>query len=178
MRITRRAFGLQLWLVKRIGSAERLKSIARSSGVAARVHFTGDMKPSRVGLFLAGLDVFVFPTLAESFGLAAVEAAQAGIPVVANDLPVLREVLAVDGEPCALFAVAADTPDFAAKIDRLFDEPDLAARNIALGRKLGAHYSVPAMVDAYAGLIRSSLGAEPSPSQSAPSRRTSHTPAA
>ena len=77
---------------------------------------------------IAGLNVFVFPTVAETFGLAAVEAAQAGIPVVANDIPVLREVLTVDGEPCALFADASDVEDFAAKIDIVFRDHARAAR--------------------------------------------------
>jgi glycosyltransferase involved in cell wall biosynthesis len=137
---------------------QRLRAIAAEIGVADRLHLVGDMAPQRVGVFLAALDVFVFPTLAETFGLAAVEAAQAGIPVVANDLPVLREVLSVDGEACALFADASDADDFGAQIDLLFREPDLAARMVALGRRLGERYTVSAMVDGYAGLIRRSLG--------------------
>ena len=124
------------------------------------MHLIGDMPPQKVGLFLAGLNVFVFPSLAETFGLAAVEAAQAGIPVVANDLPVLREVLTVDGEPCALFANAADTEDFAAKIDMVFRDHQSTARMVALGRRLAGRYAVSGMVDAYAGLIRQSLGSE------------------
>lgn len=139
---------------------ERLRAVAEELGVADRVHLTGDMVPKRIGLFLAGLDVFVFPTLAETFGLAAVEAAQAGVPVVANDLPVLREVLTLDGETCALFADASDTDDFTAKIDAMFNDQALAARKVALGRKLASRYSVPAMVDAYAGLIRRALGSD------------------
>lgn len=140
---------------------ERLRSVAAALGVADRMHLTGDMPPKLVGQFLAALDVFVFPTLAETFGLAAVEAAQAGIPVVANDLPVLREVLTLDGEPCALFADAADSGDFAARIDAFLNDPELVARKTALGRRLASRYSVPAMVDAYAGLIRRSLDGEP-----------------
>ena len=64
---------------------ERLRRMAAETGVTNRVHLVGDMPPQKVGLFLAGLDAFVFPSTAETFGLAAVEAAQAGIPVVAND---------------------------------------------------------------------------------------------
>lgn len=116
------------------------------------------MPPQKVGLFLASLNAFVFPSLAETFGLAAVEAAQAGVPVVANDLPVLREVLDVDGEPCALFANAADTDDFAACIDQVFQDHAATARMVVLGRRLAARYSVAGMVDAYAGLIGQALG--------------------
>src|SRR5690606_16519935 len=127
-------------------------------GVAGRVHLIGDLPPTKIGLFLAGLNVFVFPSTAETFGLAAVEAAQAGIPVVANDLPVLREVLSVDGEPCALFADAANVEAFGGRIDTVFNDHQQAARIATLGRKLAGRYSVDSMVEAYAGLIRQSLG--------------------
>ncbi|MEW9837197.1 glycosyltransferase family 4 protein [Mesorhizobium marinum] len=138
----------------------RLRAIAEQLGVASRLHLIGDMPPSRVGLFLAGLNAFVFPSTAETFGLAAVEAAQAGIPVVANELPVLREVLTVDGEPCALFADAANVDDFAAKIDQVFQDHKQAAHMVALGRRLAGRYSVDGMVEAYAGLIRQSLDSD------------------
>ncbi|MDQ2704736.1 MAG: glycosyltransferase family 4 protein [Pseudomonadota bacterium] len=136
----------------------RLRAMARQLGVEKRVHLIGDLPPQRVGLFLAGLNAFVFPSMAETFGLAAVEAAQAGVPVVANDLPVLREVLTVDGEPCALFADAANVDDFAAKIDTVFRDHQQTAHMVALGRRLAGRYSVDGMVDAYAGLIRQALG--------------------
>jgi len=137
---------------------QRLRAIAADLGVSNRVHFVGDLTPQQVGMFLAGLNVFVFPSAAETFGLAAVEAAQAGVPVIANDLPVLHEVLTVDGESCALFVNAHDVDDFAAKIDVVVGDHTKAARMISLGRKLASRYSVDSMVQAYAGLIRQSLG--------------------
>src|SRR5690606_1449561 len=94
-----------------------------------------------------------FPSEAETFGLAAVEAAQAGLPVVAHDLPVLREVLDVDGQPCARFVDAADTGAFAAAIKQNFDNPSQAAAMGALGRRLSERFSLAAMVDAYRDLI-------------------------
>jgi glycosyltransferase involved in cell wall biosynthesis len=137
---------------------ERLRAVAADLGVTSRVHLVGDLPPQKVGMFLAGLNVFVFPSTAETFGLAAVEAAQAGIPVVANDLPVLREVLTVDGQPCALFADASDPDDFGSKVDTVFQDVQRAARMAGLGRKLVGRYSVEGMVEAYAGLIRQALG--------------------
>jgi L-malate glycosyltransferase len=132
---------------------ERLARLARSRNVAERVHFTGELGPERVAQFLKSLDVFVFPTLAETFGLAAVEAAQAGVPVVANDLEVLREVLRADG-PCALFVDANDTASFADAVDRLLHDAALRAALIARARGLDARYSVATMTDRYADLIQ------------------------
>jgi glycosyltransferase involved in cell wall biosynthesis len=41
---------------------------------------------------VAGAAAFAFPSTKEGFGLAAMEALAAGVPVVVRDLPVLREV--------------------------------------------------------------------------------------
>jgi glycosyltransferase involved in cell wall biosynthesis len=132
---------------------ERLESLAADLGVAERVHFVGELQPTRIGEFLAALDLFVFPTVAETFGLAGVEAAAAGIPVVATDLPVLREVLEVDGRPAAILVDTADTPAFAAAVDRVFADPDLAAGLRTAGAGLARRFSLDAMIDAYARLI-------------------------
>src|SRR5690606_1310495 len=45
---------------------ERLRAVARDLGVSNRLHLIGEMPPQKVGLFLASLNVFVFPTLAET----------------------------------------------------------------------------------------------------------------
>src|SRR5205814_374296 len=53
---------------------------------------------------VASAAVFAFPSTKEGFGLAAMEALAAGVPVVTRDLPVLREVFGeaarfADGPP-------------------------------------------------------------------------------
>ena len=132
---------------------EHLEATARDLGVAERVHFVGELQPTAIGEFLAALDVFVFPTIAETFGLAAVEAASAGIPVVATNLPVLEEVLEVEGRPAAILVDTADTPAFAAAVERIFADATLAAELRAAGAGLARRFSLDTMVDAYARLI-------------------------
>jgi glycosyltransferase involved in cell wall biosynthesis len=46
-----------------------------------------------VASLLLGARALLFPSLAEGFGLPLVEAAALGTPVIASDLPVIREVL-------------------------------------------------------------------------------------
>jgi glycosyltransferase involved in cell wall biosynthesis len=133
----------------------RLRALAADLGCGERVHFLGELSQREIGTVLRALDVFAFPSLAESFGLAAVEAAQAGVPVVANDLPVLREVLSVDGGSCALFADARDDVAFAQAVRRALGDADLRAALAARGARLARRYSLAAMADAYAALARS-----------------------
>jgi glycosyltransferase involved in cell wall biosynthesis len=148
------------WHLALAGQGEdesRLKRIAADLQVTSRVHFVGELSPRRIGEFLAGLDVFVFPSAAETFGLAAVEAASAGIPSVVTDLPVLREVLAIDGEPAALFVDPADTAKFVAAVSRLLADNDLRDELRRNAEGLKSRYSVKAMVDEYVGIIQKFL---------------------
>src|SRR5262249_38240584 len=131
----------------------RLESLVKSLGVADRVYFLGELPPDRLGVFLRTLDVFVFPSSVETFGLAAVEAAQAGIPVVANDFDVLREALASDGKPCALFIDVNDTTAFGEAVRRLLDDARLRATICARGAELSRRFSLEAMTDRYAAVI-------------------------
>lgn len=132
----------------------RLKLLAGELKVSDRLHFLGEISPQQVAPFLAGLDVFVFPSQAETFGLAAVEAASADIPCVVTDLPVLREVLSVDGKPAALFVDASDTAMFASAVSRILRDKPLSDELRRNGKGLKSRYSVNAMVEAYAGILK------------------------
>jgi glycosyltransferase involved in cell wall biosynthesis len=136
----------------------RLRQLATELGVADRVYFVGEIAPERVGTFLACLDVFVFPSRAETFGLAAVEAAHAGIPVVANDLPVLREVLSYQGAPAAVFVDASDTAMLAAAVSRVLEDTALNDTLKQNAKGLRLRYSVGAMVDDYVRILQDACG--------------------
>lgn len=150
--------------------ADRLHGIAEELGLADRVHFAGELEPERVGDFLVSLDAFVFPSSAETFGLAAVEAAQAGVPVIANDIPVLREVLEIDGLPCARLVDTADLDAFAKAVAEVLGNPDIAAELSRLGRRLSERHSLSAMVQAYRELVET--GRAPGPAAASPASRT------
>jgi glycosyltransferase involved in cell wall biosynthesis len=145
------------WHLALAGQGEQrplLEAQARELNVAHRVHFLGELSRERVAMFLNSLDVFVFPTRMETFGLAAVEAAQAGVPVVASDIEVMREVLNVDEEPCALFVDPEDTPAFASAVDALLQDGDLSSSLIANSAALEQRYSFEVMVERHVQLIQ------------------------
>lgn len=131
-----------------------LDSIAYRLDCADRVHFLGELGSSGVGDFLAALDAFLFPSVAETFGLAAVEAAHAGVPVVANAIPVLEEVLAIDGQPCALFVDVNDPEAFGQAVAAVLGNPELANGLSESGRQLLDRYPPEAMVDGYMRLLK------------------------
>jgi glycosyltransferase involved in cell wall biosynthesis len=131
----------------------RLKLLASELKVSDRLHLLGEIPPSRMADFLAGLDVFVFPTQAETFGLAAVEAANAGVPSVVTDLPVLREVLSYDGKPTALFVDASDHAKLSAVVSTLLTDQHLRDELRQNAKGLRLRYSVDAMVEEYIRIL-------------------------
>ncbi|MBP0115195.1 MULTISPECIES: glycosyltransferase family 4 protein [Bradyrhizobium] len=131
----------------------RLRQLANDLNVSDRLHLLGEIAPSRMADFLACLDVFVFPTQAETFGLAAVEAANAGVPSVVTDLPVLREVLSYEGRPTALFVDAADHAKLSAAVSKLLTDKQLSDELRQNAKGLRLRYSVDAMVEEYGRIL-------------------------
>jgi glycosyltransferase-like protein len=82
---------------------------------------------------VAAADAFAFPSLKEGFGLAAMEALAAGVPLVVRDLPVLREVFG----PTARFA--ATPHDLATELGHALTTTDPSRRTA--GRDLAARHT-------------------------------------
>jgi glycosyltransferase involved in cell wall biosynthesis len=61
----------------------RLEAQARSLGLGGTVRFLGALTPPEVKALLAASHYFVLPSILEAFGIAALEARAAGLPVVA-----------------------------------------------------------------------------------------------
>jgi glycosyltransferase involved in cell wall biosynthesis len=106
-----------------------LQAQAAALGIAERVHFTGQI-PAAARL-LRALDVFVFASTAESFGLAVAEAMVAEVPVIAVDAGGVPEVLGGQGT-----LVANDEAALAAAM--LASYRQTAAERAALGAAAAA----------------------------------------
>jgi glycogen(starch) synthase len=82
----------------------RLSRLNRALRVEGFVALLGALDTEQLGALLATAHVVVVPSIEpEAFGLAAVEAALAGAPVVASNIGGIPEALA-DGEHALLFA--------------------------------------------------------------------------
>jgi glycosyltransferase involved in cell wall biosynthesis len=121
-----------------IGSGPVLHSLvglARRLGVGDRVRFCARVSDDDLPRYLHLAEVFVFPSQSrlEGFGLAVAEAMAAGLPVVIADMPGVREVIEPGAE--GLLAEPLLAEDLAEKIRALLDDPGLARRMGAAGRR-------------------------------------------
>ena len=89
--------------------------------VAQCVEFLGPLPNEQVQDLYRRADLFVFPSLCESFGHPMVEAMAHGLPIVASDTPVNREIC---GE-AALYFRSRDPKDLAEKVQRLYADAGL-----------------------------------------------------
>lgn len=102
-----------------VGGAGWGAALGPGEGVLRLGRLAGDTLRSLV----AGSLGLVLPSLDEGFGLPVLEAAAAGRPVAASDIPVLREVAA----PGTTFVAASDVEAWADALQRLAVGPDAHA---------------------------------------------------
>ncbi len=138
-----------------------LERFAGVAGIAPHVHFLGAV-PS-VGPWLERAEVVWVPSVRPGGVGAALEAMAAGRPVVASDLPELREVVA-DGETGLLFK-PGDKAALARQTRTLLDDPGLGRRLAAGGREHARkHFPAAGMVRQAARLYEPATPAPLSPS--------------
>ncbi len=119
---------LRLLLVGSGEEEEQLRGLADSLGVSAWVHLPGTRED--VPRVLAAMDVMASPSPEETFGLAVVEAALAGLPVVYVSAPALEALGPLDG----VRRVAGNEPALRAAVCALLARPDRCAPRASLER--------------------------------------------
>ena len=104
--------------------------LVRELGLEETVHFVGLVPNDQIHSLYRSADVFAFPSWAETFGIPLVEAMASGLPIVAADIAVNREVAA----DAAVYHAVSDADSLAAQISRVLDEPDLRRTLTKAGR--------------------------------------------
>ncbi len=137
-RVREAGHDVRLVLCGRLGwKAEEISSALADAEAEGWCRQLGYVEEGELAALYRDASLVVFPTRYEGFGLPAVEAQQAGAPLLCSDLPVLREVA---GEG-AIFAPADDAGAFAAAASELLDAPEQRERLVEAGRANAARLS-------------------------------------
>lgn len=127
-----------------------LQKTAEKLGIEKNTIFTGEIPHENVPEFLAGGDIFAYPSLSETQGLVTLEALASGLPAVVIDAPGNRDV--VQNGVCGLVS-GADLQSFSSALMRLISEENLRAEfadnakrradefsEIRMAKKMGEFY--------------------------------------
>jgi glycosyltransferase involved in cell wall biosynthesis len=119
-----------------VGEGEQLqylKQLAISLGVSKHIVFTGALSQTQIPNAYAACDVFVLPSLFESFGISLIEAQAAGKPVISTRTGGAPEAL-IDGTT-GLLVEPADPKSLELAILRILTNDDLASEMGIEGKK-------------------------------------------
>ena len=126
---------------------------AKALGIAERVHFVG--KTSKVPSLMRSVDLFVFPSRYEPYGLVVAEAMASGLPVIVSRnvgcASTFAEVLEIVDDP-------DDAEALARRIESLLQDPahrqDLSKRGRARALEVSWEKTTAAYLAAYRSLAR------------------------
>jgi glycosyltransferase involved in cell wall biosynthesis len=132
----------------------RLEAQAEVLGISECIRFLGQRRD--VPILIAGADIVILPSLAESFGYALVEAMSLGRPVVASDSGGIPEVVAHD--ETGLIVPKGDAEALGRALVRVLADRTLAERLGNAGRRRAGLFSFDRMIKGYEDVYRQVLG--------------------
>lgn len=109
-------------------SAEMQRARAATGDLAERIHLLGEVPYDEIPDYYYGAELFVFPSYLETFGHPLLEAMASGVPIVAADIPVFREIAG----SAALYADPHDSRALARAMETALFAP--GAREDLIGR--------------------------------------------
>lgn len=131
-----------------------LDALVATLGVAGRVQHRGWVPVEELARLYASAWAVAVPSLHEGYGLPVLEAMGAGAPVVASDIPSIREVA---GDAVAYVSRPLDPDGWRAALGRLFDDPVERESLARRGLQKAATYSWETVAEQLARLFRSTI---------------------
>jgi glycosyltransferase involved in cell wall biosynthesis len=116
------------------GLPDALRALAVELGVAARLLLVPEVADDLLPAVYRAATLVAFPSVAEGYGLPALEALAAGVPLLASDLPVLAEVCG----DAAVRVPPRDPAAWAAAITALLADPAGARQRVQAGAAIAA----------------------------------------
>lgn len=99
------------------GDGPYAETLRAKLGGSGRIVFTGRLEQEELAALYSGADVFVFPSVTDTFGLVVLEALACGLPAVVSDAGGAREI--VEDGISGFVARAGDPDDWEEKIGRI-----------------------------------------------------------
>lgn len=131
--ILERHSGVKLTMVGDGPEKTVLHNVAHSLGIDGQVYFAGALSNAKLPEYYRRAALLVQPSREEGFGLVVVEALGCGCPVVASDLPALRDLI-VEGETGRFFR-CNDAEDLARMVNDILCDPEGAKMMADQGRR-------------------------------------------
>jgi len=149
------ASDVEYWIAGAGPDEPGLKQLCIELGIAKQVKFLGFVRD--IPSLLNKADIFLMPSRWEGFGLAAVEAMNAGLPLVVSDVEGLREVVSKK----SAFIVPGQNPeDYAEALRLLCSNPVLRQSMGQAAFEESLKFSADAMIDSYVRLYESLLASK------------------
>lgn len=141
------------WVLDVYGEGHKrheLEKLAEELGILPRVQFHGNVP--QVAKQFAKADIFCFPSRWEGQGLAMVEAAVSGVPIIASDLPVFRETF---DEHALAFAAPGSVEDWTRQLRMVLADPISALRRAGEAQKIARKtFTLERMIKEYTDLYQ------------------------
>jgi glycosyltransferase involved in cell wall biosynthesis len=116
---------------------QKLISLADDLKINESVSFVSSVPPSEMPALYQGASTLIMPSYTETFGLPMLEAMACGIPVIASDIPVAREIC---GEAACYYRLG-DPEDLAEKLIYVLKDTDKRSELIKSGKERAQHFS-------------------------------------
>lgn len=141
------------WLIAGDGGMRsELEELASELSLDGLVEFLGTRED--IPQLMRDADIFFIPSVWEGFGIAAVEAMASGLPVVAGNVPGLREVV---GNKAGMLVNPSSSSEMAAALKKMISDPDQAMQIGLCGPEKAADYSMEACALAHIDLFNGVL---------------------
>jgi glycosyltransferase involved in cell wall biosynthesis len=127
-----------------VGRAEKILRLAADLGIADQLIVLGPVHDALLAGLYRDATVLCLPSYGEGFGLPVLEAMSFGTPVVASDLPALREVAA----DAAVFVAPGDADSLASELRRILENKQLRERLARQGTERSALFTWDATAQA------------------------------